>query len=274
VTSALLTAASIGLACSLLSLFVILRRWALVGEGISHSAIGGAGTAWLLALGVHGLDKPAFQYASAVGFCLLAALIIGWLSQRERVNVDAALGIFLVASLAWGFFAAHVYRSIAGREPAAWDMLLLGAGLIRDANLTLALTALSTCAAVTLVVTMMRKEILAYSFDPVMAQVQGVPSRFVHYLLLMMVAVVTIVGMRVAGSVLVPALLVLPGAAALRLSDRLTTCLLISLVVGVVGSVGGVLVSARWPIVPEGPAIVLLLLACFVGTLIFRRPGR
>lgn len=272
-TSALLTAGAIGIACSLLSLLVILRRWALVGEGISHSAIGGAGMAWLLALLVPELDDPKIQYMSAVGFCLLSALIIGWLSRRERVNVDAALGIFLVASLAWGFMAAHVYRTKLGRDPASWDMLLLGAGLIREATPLLAMTAVSTCVAVALVVTFLRKEILAYSYDPTIAQVQGVRTGLIHYLLLVLVAVVTVVGMRVAGSVLVPALLVLPGATALRLSNRLGTAITLSLTVGLVGSVGGVLITARHPILPEGPAVVLLLLAIFGVTLLMRRPA-
>ena len=268
-TPALLTAAAIGFACSLLSLLVILRRWALVGEGISHSAIAGAGAAWLGALLVPALDEPVAQYACAVAFCLVAAVAIGWLARRERVNVDAALGIFLVASLAFGFLAAHVYRTVRGHAPPAFDLLLIGTGLIREATPLLAATAASACAGVVLVVVMLRRELLAYGFDPVMARVQGVRVGAVHYLALVLVAIVVVVGMRVAGSVLVPALLVLPGATALRVSDRLGTTVLVSLAVGTAGAVGGVLVAGAWPIIPEGPAIVLLLLTAFVLTLPF-----
>src|SRR5450432_3142052 len=102
----ILTAAALALACAVLSVVVVLRRWAFIGEGIGHSGFGGAGTAWLLMLVIPAMDKPWVPYVSIVIFCLATALAIGALSRSEqRINADAVIGIFLVASLAWGFLA-------------------------------------------------------------------------------------------------------------------------------------------------------------------------
>src|SRR5213595_1630699 len=100
-------------ACAVLSIVVVARRWALVGEGISHSGFGGAGLAWLLALAVPALaDRPWLPYAAVVTFCLGTALAIGSINRGNRVAGDAAIGIFLVASLAFGFLACGIFRHV------------------------------------------------------------------------------------------------------------------------------------------------------------------
>src|SRR5207253_6772277 len=109
---ALLTTCSLATACAVLSVFVVLRRWALLGEGVAHSSFGGAGVAWALALIFPALDLPSVTYSIVGIFCIATALAIGALSspRRQRVSPDTAIGIFLVASLAWGFVAQQLYR--------------------------------------------------------------------------------------------------------------------------------------------------------------------
>src|SRR5262245_9190684 len=105
----LLTSTALALACAVLSVVVVLRRWAFIGEGIGHSGFGGAGTAWLLMLLIPALDQPWVPYIGIIVFCLLTALAIGAVSRWGRgVGSDAAIGIFMVASLAWGFFAQQI----------------------------------------------------------------------------------------------------------------------------------------------------------------------
>src|ERR1041384_1633873 len=101
----LLATSALAVACALLSVVVVVRRWAFIGEGISHSGFGGAGTAWLLMLLIPALDQPWVPYAILIVFSLLTAMAIGAISRGKRVNADAAIGVFLVASLAWGFLA-------------------------------------------------------------------------------------------------------------------------------------------------------------------------
>ena len=274
------TAAAVAVACAVLSVFVVSRRWAFIGEGISHSGFGGAGTVWLLALALPSLNTRWAVYGGVVAFCLAAGAGIAYFS-RERggaagsagggaVNPDAVIGIFLVASVAWGFVAQYCYSAAnQGRQPAGWDEFLLGKA--SELPPQFAVGAVIACAAVVAAVALMGKEVVYYCFDPAMAEASGVPARLVHYLLILLVTVTIIVGAPVAGSILVTALLVLPGATALLLSDRLRTTVVASVVVGLIGAAGGTLVRLRWPFLPTGPAIVLVMFVSFLAAYAWTR---
>src|SRR3954452_17589052 len=95
---ALLTACAIATACAVLSIPVVRRRWAFIGEGIGHAGFGGAGVAWLLAVFFPAMNTNWAPYLCAIVFCTITALSIGWVSRSEHVNIDAVIGIFLVAS--------------------------------------------------------------------------------------------------------------------------------------------------------------------------------
>jgi ABC-type Mn2+/Zn2+ transport system permease subunit len=257
-----------------LSVFVVSRRWAFIGEGISHSGFGGAGTVWLLALAFPALGAMWAVYAGVVVACLATGAGIAYFSRArigaaQRTSTDAVIGIFLVASVAWGLLAQQVYRKSRGAAPAGFDDFFLGdtTGLSPQ----FALAAALVCAAVVAVVVLLGKEIVYYCFDPAMAAASGVPAGLVHYLLILLVTLTIVVGARVAGSILVTALLVLPGATAGLLSDRLRTTLAAAVGVGLLGAAGGTLVRLRWPFVPTGPAIVLVMFAAFVSAFAWAR---
>jgi ABC-type Mn2+/Zn2+ transport system permease subunit len=256
-------------ACAVLSLFVIARRWAFIGEGISHSGFGGAGVAWLLMLAVPALATHAWvPYAAVIVFCLGTALAIGSITRGQRVAGDAAIGIFLVASLAFAFFARAIYRHVhGGAEPQDFSALLFGgedafASGAGGPGIALAATAVSFAVLATLAA--LGKEILSYSFDPLMAQASGVRAGFIHYLLMVLIAVTIIVGMPVIGAPMVTALLVLPGVTATLLSQRLRTVLTISVATALLASVVALIVNAMWRFLLLGPLIVLVLFVEFL----------
>src|SRR5687768_5969050 len=261
--NALLAATTLACACAVLSVVVVLRRWAFIGEGIGHSGLGGAGTAWVLALVFPALDSPGVTYAFVVTFCLLTALAVGRVARSRRVNADAAIGIFLVASLAWGFLAQQIYFQQRHVNPYDFNTYLFGQ--VRSVGGEFALAATMVSAAVLLTAAVLWQPIVAYCFDPLMAETSGVRAALVHYLLMLMLGLVIVIGVRVAGSVLVTALLVLPGTTALALSRRMGVVVACAIGVGVVGAGGGLLVNARWNHVPVGPSIVLILFAQFVA---------
>ena len=257
------TTTAVAVACALLSVFVVSRRWAFIGEGIGHSGFGGAGTAWLLALAFPALNTPSIVYAGVVIFCLATALGIAYLGRpRGGTNIDAVIGIFLVASVAWGFLAQELYRQRFGDTPAGFENFLFGR--MHDVSPQFAVATVLLCAAVVVTVLMLGKEIVYYCFDPAMAEASGVRSSFVHYLLILMVALTIVAGARVAGSVLVTALLVLPGATALLLSDNLRTTVLTSVGAGLAGAAAALAVRWRYPHLPMGPIIVLAMFAQFL----------
>ncbi|MDB5174815.1 MAG: hypothetical protein JWN51_3588 [Phycisphaerales bacterium] len=252
-------------ACAMLSVFVVSRRWAFIGEGISHSGFGGAGSVWLLALVFPSLRGEAYDwtpYAGVVVFCLLTALAIGYFTRTGRVNSDAAIGIFLVASLAWGLLGQQIYRKVTGKDPVGFDTFLFGQ---MNVSPQFAIGAMLLCGAVCAVVMLLTKEIVAYCFDPVTAEASGVRVGFVHYLLMVLVSLTIVVGVRLAGNVLVTALLVLPGATALLVCRGLRQAVMASLAIALAGTLGGVAVHFRWLFIPTGPAIVLLLFGEFVA---------
>ncbi len=262
-SSAVVSAATLSMACALLGLVVVARRWAFVGEGIAHAGFGGAGTAWMLVVFFPSLAQVSWLvYITVVVFCLSMAVAVGWLERSGRVNSDAAIGIFLVASLAWGFVAREVYRHFNPSYPPDWETYLFGQ--LRGISAGYALVTVMISIAVVLVVVALSKEILAYCFDPELAEVSGIPAAFIHYLLMILIALVIILGVRIAGGVLVTAMLVLPAVTARMLAQRLRSVVIAAMVCGVLGAMAGLAVNHRWSFLPAGPSIVLMLFAQFL----------
>ena len=260
---ALLASIALAIACAALSVFVVSRRWAFIGEGISHSAFGGAGTAWMLVLIFPRLENGPFTEICVVLFCVMTGAAIGFLSDNKRTNSDAAIGIFMVAALAWGFLAAEIYRSRrSGRQPIGFQDFLFGQMSWMSPNY--AVTTILLSAAVIVVLFAFGKEILYCSFDPEMARVTGVRAGLIHYVLMLLVTVTIVLGIRIAGSVLVTALLVLPGATAVILSQKLRTVFIIAIAMAAMGTATGVLFHLWKHAIPAGPAIVLAMFAEFV----------
>ncbi len=269
----LLTACAIASACAVLSVPVVLRRWAFIGEGIGHAGFGGAGVAWIAAVIFPALNLPWTPYVSAILFCTATALAIGWVSRSERVNADATIGVFLVASLAFGFIAQQIYTRRYHGLPSYFGEFLFGQTGELSSRAALAATLL--CIGVIFTVVMLGKEILAYCFDPTTAYTSGVRAGAIHYLLMVLLALLIVIGMRVVGSVLMTALLVLPGATAMLLSRRLSSVLALAIGSSLIAAMVGLLASARWPFVPVGPSIVLAMVAEFVAAFAMSRlPGR
>ncbi len=268
--NAFLAAGAMAVACAILSVFIVARRWAFMGEGISHSGFGGAGTAWMLAVAFPAtFDHPIVPYLFVLIFCFLAAMGIGWLSQTGRVTSDAAIGIFLVASLAWGFVGQHIYTRHFDIEPSGFSNLLFGQMQAVTREYTLA-----ACLAALVVAGLsfaLSKELIAYCFDPLLARTSGVKSTLIHYVLMAMMTLSIVIGIRVVGSVLVTALLVLPAASANLLTRRLSRVVMLSLAIALIGAWGGLLISAYWRGLPAGSMIVLTMFAEFLVVLVWSK---
>ncbi|MFI5379954.1 MAG: metal ABC transporter permease [Tepidisphaerales bacterium] len=264
----LLALLAMAVACALLSVIVVLRGWAFIGEGIAHAGFGGAGTAWMLSLllpSVALFHTPAGIYLTSVAFCIVIALAIGTFTRRGLVHADAVIGIFLVLSLAWGLLAQSIYMYRShGMAPPDFPSYFLGSDLsLLPAGFLFASAV--ACVAVIVVVALLAKEIVYYAFDPMLAETSGVRVGLIHYLLIVLITVAIVIGMRILGSLLVTALLILPGAAALLVSRDLRTVLGISIATSLAGTLAGAAVHVRWRFIPDGPAIVLALVLVFVG---------
>lgn len=263
---------SLALACSALSLIVLWRRWAFLTEGIAHAGFGGAGSAWLLACLFPALDGSGTVMLCVGVFCLATALAIGALQRQENMQSETAIGVFLVAALAWGFLAQQVYANVYHQDPVGFTALLFGHTEVLGrlhAHLALAMSALTL-----ILVGALRKEILACCLEPSLARVSGVRESLVHYLLIILIAFNIVVGVQLVGSVLITALLILPGAAAMLLCRRQGAAIALTLAIGLLGAAGGIALHARWSAVPQGPAVVLSLVVLFMLALAVARARR
>ncbi|MCC6240349.1 MAG: metal ABC transporter permease [Phycisphaerales bacterium] len=271
--TAAITISALGVACALLSVFVVLRRWAFIGEAIAHSGFGGAGMAWIAILlwpQLLGAEQTPLTVSAAVAIMgIIVALLIGYFSNRARLNFDAAVGTVLVASVAWGFLAQNLYVHVHHAQPWGFESVILGSVL--DVTFPYALLTVAICLSIILIVALFWKELLSYVLDPVGAQVSGVRAGMMHYLLLLMIAGTLIVGIRLSGALLVTALIVLPGVIGLLLSQQIARVLIIAIAAGLIGTVGGLIIHELAPFVPIGPAMTLLLLLEFIPAFIISR---
>lgn len=242
--------------CSVLSVLVVLKRMSFIGQGVSHAAFGGVGLAMALGLGAR--DAPYWPVMAVVaGACVAAALGIAVLSDRKGVNADTAIGMVLVAAMAVGFIliqnASEAMRA-RGQTPIGVEALLFGSMYAVDRG-DVWLAAFAAVGELS-VMWWWRRRVLYWAFDEVSAASTGVSAGASRTLLLVLLALAIVVTMRLAGVVLATALLVLPGATALRCSTRLWPVVGLSVAAGLAGVIGGIVASFEldWP---PGPSIVL-----------------
>lgn len=249
-----IAAIAIAAQCAVLSVFIVLKRLAFLGQGVTHAAFGGVGIAAIL-----GLSAGA-GFIVVAAFCVASAVAVGALTERKKISSDTAIALLLVGSMALGAVLLHIRLTRIGPTPMArgWESLLFGSILtVQPADAALAWIALALIA---FVLFMWRRALIFWAFESPAAQAYGVATGAMRIVLLVLAAIAIVVSMKLAGVVLATALLVLPGAAALQLSRRLGAVFVLAVVIGEVGALGGLALSFETDL-PAGPCIVGCLAA-------------
>lgn len=228
--------------CGVVGTFVVLRRLAFLGGGLSHAVFGGLGLCHLL-----GLPPQLGGLATAA----VAALLLGPVPREEARARDALIGALWAVGMAVGVLAIHFTPGY----PPDLNAYLFG-NILLVSPLDLLLMALFTLAALVLLA-VFYKELVAVTFDETYALAQGVPVRALSTGLLLLVAFAVVVLLPVVGLLLVLALLTIPPLIALRLFRRLGAILAAAVAIGAVITLGGLVLSYRWD-APSGPTIILL----------------
>ena len=247
IVRAMLAAVIVGVVCSILGVYVVLRGMAFLGDAMAHTILPGVAAAYLLGL-------PLAIGALVMG--VLTALGIGFLTERTTLKEDAAIGVIFA-----GFFALGVAMLSASGDYSIDLAHFLFGNLLGVTAGDLILTAVLGLVVLALVF-LFYKEFLVLSFDPLLAETLRLPTRFLHYLLLLLIAVTVVIALQVVGVALMLAILVTPAATASFLTRRLPSMMLVSAILGVISAVAGVYASYYLNIA-TGPAVVL------VATLIF-----
>lgn len=243
-------AAIVGLTTAVLSCLLVVRRQSLLGDAISHSVLLGVALGWLAA-GQVGL----FWGALAAG--TLTGLAVAYIERNSRIRLDAAMGIVFTTAFALGLAIISVAR------PRGIDLFhVLFGNVLGVTTADLWLTATSGGIVVGLVLLLFR-DFRAWSFDPVMARALGVPTRFLHYLFTALLSAAIVASLQAVGLVLVIAMLVIPGATAYLLVERLATMTAVAAVLGLLAGIGG-LYTSFYVDVASGPSMVLTASALFL----------
>jgi manganese/zinc/iron transport system permease protein len=237
----LLTGSLVGMTCGIIGCFLILRKMAMLADAISHTALLGIVGAYLVSHTMAGVH----MFIGAIIVGLLTAFFVQLLNS-SGVQSDAAIGVVFTSLFALGvillsLFASRVHLDvdhalmgeiafvpwdtveIFGKEMGPKAVWMLGSVFVVDLVFIL----------------LFYKEMKITSFDPQMAAALGIPVLFIHYLLMGMLSITTVASFDSVGAILVVAMLIVPGAAAYLLTDRLSTMLVTSAVIGVLSAILG-----------------------------------
>jgi len=243
----------VGLTCSIIGVFVVLRGMAFAGSGLAHAAFGGVALGFLLNL------NPLL---TAVLFCLGTAGLIQVAGKRAQLRLDASIGIFFAFTMALGV----VFIGLMKRYDARIYGYLFGNVLgITEGNLV---TMVALGAVVIGAIGLLYKELKFLSFDEEMAQASGLPTTALSALLLGLLALTVVLALKAVGIILLQALLVIPAATAYQLTNRYGMMFFLSGLCGVAACAVGLVVSYYLE-VPSGAAIVIVATALFGLAMLF-----
>ncbi len=253
---ALVIAVLVGAVCAVLSCYLVLKGWSLMGDAISHAVLPGLVLSTALGL-------PLAVGAFAGG--LACALATGYLKENSRVKEDTVMGIVFSGMFGFGLV---LFTKI---ETDQHLLHVLFGNMLGVTNSDLVETAI-IAGSVLLVVLAKRRDLLAFSFDPQHAQAIGLPVRVMHYGLLILLSLTIVASLKAVGVILVVAMLVAPGAIAYLLTNSFDRMLAIAVAVAVASSVLGTLVSFHID-GATGPCIVLIQMAIFCLAFVFGPHG-
>lgn len=252
---ALAAGSLVGVLCGYYGVFVVQRGLSFLGDGLAHAAFGGVALALLLGV------TPLWV---ALPFATFVAVGITWLRQRTDLGADTSIGIFFAVSAALGILFLSLSRSYTV-DPFAY----LFGSILGVSTVDLWTVAILSVVGLALVPRTWR--LLAYAtFDSELARSDRVPVRALEYLLAVMVAVTVVVSVKVVGVVLVASYLIIPAATARLLSRTLVSMTLLSVALGLLGSLVGLFASYFLEI-PSGSAVVLVQAVLFALAAIRRR---
>jgi len=257
---ALVAAAIVGLVCSVVGSYMVLRGLAFMGDAVSHSAFPGVVVAYLL--------RGPFYIGAAIA-AVGTALAIGWVSRRGNLRGDTTIGVLFAGMFALGVFLFSLIPNYVGDLFGFLFGEILGIG-IGDlvALVVLAFIVLATVA-------LLWKELLYATFDPLGAAAAGLPVERLDYLFLGLIALTIVISLQAVGIILVVAMLVTPAATAQLVTRSFGRLVAVAIAVGVASPVIGLYVS-YWFNAASGATIVLVETAAFLAALAWRsaRAGR
>lgn len=249
---AIWVSAFVGVVCAVLSCYITLKGWSLMGDAISHAVVPGVVVAY--ALGI-----PFAIGAFLFGFG--ATVAIGYVKSKTRLKEDAVIGVVFT-----GFFAFGLV--LVTKIPSNIDLFHILFGNVLGISQQDIMQTLIAGMITLVIILLRRKDLLLFCFDPNHAKAIGLNTQFMYYTLLSVLALTIVTALQTAGIILVISLLVTPGSIAYLLTDRFDHMLGIAIASSVLSCVLGTYFSYHLD-VSTGGCIVLFLTLLFVVTMVF-----
>jgi manganese transport system permease protein len=249
---ALLVSMLVASVCGLLSCYMTLKGWALMGDAVSHAVMPGVVIAYAL-----NLPFALGAFVFGVG----SVAVIGYIKQMTRIKEDTVIGLVFT-----GFFAFGLILVSKVRSSIDLTHILFGNVLgISSADIQ---QTLWICALVLAVLLLLRRDLILFCFDPTHARSMGIHTGVLHYLLLAVLSLAAVAGLQTVGIILVVAMLVTPGATAHLLTDRFDRMTWIAVGSAMLSSVIGIYWS-YWMDASTGGCIVVVQTLLFLISFLF-----
>lgn len=243
--------------CSFMGTFLVLRRYSLFGDGISHVAFGGISV---------GLFLGVFPLWTAFVVSVLGGLGLQKLRSSTKISGDAAVAVVLVSGLSIGI----ILISATGGFSVDLFSFLFGSILLISTEDTMLIVIIGAGIIATLIA--LQKQFLHLSFNEEQAKVVGLNVTLLNYLFVILAAVTVVLSMRLVGILLISALVVIPNITAMFYGKSFKKTVCISVSISVFSAVTGIFFSYLFNLAPSG-IIVMIALAVLLGTLLCRSLG-
>ncbi|HGY5180796.1 iron/manganese ABC transporter permease subunit SitD [Citrobacter braakii] len=250
--NALVISTIVAVPCALLSVFLVLKGWALMGDAMSHAVFPGIVLAWIAGI-------PLAIGAFIAG--LFCAVATGYLDDNSRIKRDTIMGIVFS-----GMFGAGLVLYVSIQSEVHLDHILFGDMLgvsLSDIMQTAVITL-----GIALIIGLKWKDLLLHAFDPHQAKASGLNTALLHYGLLCMIALTIVATLKSVGIILSISLLIAPGAIAILMTRKFSHALWLAVAMSVITSFMGVFLSFFIDSAPA-PTIVVLFSLLFVITFIY-----
>ncbi|PXW35865.1 UNVERIFIED_CONTAM: ABC-type Mn2+/Zn2+ transport system permease subunit [Williamsia faeni] len=243
--------------CAMISCWIVLIGWSLMGDAVSHAVLPGVVLAYIVGV--------PFAVGALI-FGLGAVLLIGVVRDTSRVKEDAAIGIVFTTLFALGLVLISI-------TPSQTDLNHILFGNVLGVSKADLWQIIGLAAATIFILTLKRRDLTLFAFDPTHAHAIGLSPRRLGALLLGLLALTCVVGLQIVGVVLVVAMLIIPGASAYLLTDRFNRMLIIAPILACVSAVLGIYYAYYLDVAPGAMVVLAQGLAFAVIYLFAPRQG-
>jgi zinc transport system permease protein len=260
--NALIAALMVGPLLGGMGSLVVIKRLAFFSEAVGHAALTGISIGILLG------EPASHPFAALFSFCLIFALLLHWVKSRTRVPYDALVGVFLAVAIAMGAaLLLYVARKV---NIHILENVLFGS-ILTVQDIDLAILALIAVLCILAMLVFGNRALVA-TLNPELARVSGINVRVYDYVFVVLIALITVAAVKIAGAILVGAMLLIPATTARLVTRNVMQFFWTNILLSTSCCIAGILLPMAFDLpLPSGASIVLLASVGFVIAIIFNR---